>query len=73
MSRFDAAALARLGELGGSQAFRIGIDGLAGDRLRRVLAQLGEREFEERRISAYQERFRWPLGLALGCLILRAV
>ncbi len=73
MSRFDAAALARLGELGGSQAFRIGIDGLAGDRLRRVLAQLGEREFEERRISAYQERFRWPLGLAFACLILRAL
>jgi Ca-activated chloride channel homolog len=73
MSRFDAAALAKIGELGGSQAFRIGIDGLAGERLRRVLSQLGEREFEDRRISAYQERFRWPLGLALACFVLRAV
>jgi Ca-activated chloride channel family protein len=64
MTRLDLASLERMAGLSGGTFFRIGEDGLAGERLRDVLVRLGERELEERRISAYKERFVWPLSLA---------
>lgn len=71
MTRLDIAALERMATATGGTLFRIGADGLAGERLRDVMSRLGERDLEERRISAYEERFYWPLGLALACLWIR--
>jgi Ca-activated chloride channel family protein len=66
LSRLDLASLERLAALGGGgSAFRVGRDGLAGERLRAVFAELGQREFEQRQITRWQERYQWPLGLAL--------
>lgn len=65
MTRLDLASLERLATIGGGSAFRVGLDGLAGERLRTVLERLGKREFEQRRVTRYQERYVWPLILAL--------
>ncbi|MFO7653807.1 MAG: VWA domain-containing protein [Candidatus Krumholzibacteriia bacterium] len=73
MTRLDRAALDELARIGGSSSFRIGNDGLAGDRLRAVLDGLGKRDLEDRRISAYQDRYEWFLGVAMICLVLRLV
>ncbi len=67
MSRLDMASLQKLAAMGGGNAFRIGVDGMAGDRLFAELARLGKRDLEDRRISAYKERYLWPLLLALVC------
>ena len=67
-THLNLEALEKLGALGGAGTFRIGIDGLAGDRLCRELQRLGGRELEDRRVSAYQERFVWPLALAIAVL-----
>jgi Ca-activated chloride channel family protein len=71
MTRLDLASLERMAATTGGTLFRIGADGLAGQRLRDVLSRLGERELEERRISAYEERFYWPLGMAVLSFWLR--
>lgn len=71
LSRLDMASLERMAALGGGSPFRIGVDGLAGDRLFVELERLGKRDFEDRRISAYQERYLIPLLLAFGSLGLR--
>jgi len=65
MTRLDMATLGKLAAVGGGSPFRLGVDGLAGDRLFAELKRLGRRDLEERRISAYQERFILPLALAL--------
>ncbi len=65
LTRLDLAALERLAAIGGGSAFRIGRDGLAGERLRAVLDNLGRRDFDDRRVTRHQERYQWPLGLAL--------
>ncbi len=65
MTRLDMVSLEKLAAVGGGSPFRIGVDGLAGDRLFAELQRLGRRDLEERRISAYQERFLLPLILAL--------
>jgi Ca-activated chloride channel family protein len=65
MTRMDLAKLEELAAIGGGSTFRLGVDGLAGDRLFAELERLGRRDLEDRRISAYQERFLWPLLLAL--------
>jgi Ca-activated chloride channel family protein len=65
MTRLDMASLEKMTEIGGGSPFRIGVDGLAGDRLFAELKRLGRRDLEERRISAYQERYIIPLALAL--------
>ena len=65
LTRLDLATLDRLAAIGGSSTFRVGIDGLAGERLRAILERLGKREFEERRVTRWRERFIWPLSLAL--------
>ena len=65
MTRLDMVSLEKLAVIGGGSPFRIGVDGLAGDRLFAELQRLGRRDLEERRISAYQERFLLPLILAL--------
>ena len=57
MTRLDMASLAKLAAVGGGSPFHIGVDGLAGDRLFAELKRLGRRDLEERRISAYQERY----------------
>ncbi len=67
MSRLDMASLQKLAAISGGSAFRIGVDDLAGDRLFTELERLGKRDLEDRRISAYQERYLWPLLLALLC------
>ncbi len=73
MSRLDMAALQKLAAMGGGNAFRIGVDGMAGDRLFAELARLGKRDLEDRRISAYKERYLWPLLLALVCFWVRCL
>ncbi len=73
MSRLDMVALQKLAAMDGGSAFRIGVDGMAGDRLFGELDRLGKRELEERRISAYQERYLWPLLLAILCLVTRSL
>ena len=65
MTRLDMVSLEKLASIGGGSPFRIGVDGLAGDRLFAELQRLGRRDLEERRISAYQERFLLPIILAL--------
>jgi Ca-activated chloride channel family protein len=70
-THLNLEALEKLGALGGAGTFRLGVDGLAGDRLYRELQRLGRRDLEDRRVSAYQERFVWPLLLSIGCLLLR--
>lgn len=70
-THLNLEALDQLGEIGGAGTFRLGVDGLAGDRLFRELQRLGRRDLEDRRVSAYQERFLWPLSLAIACLLLR--
>jgi Ca-activated chloride channel family protein len=71
MTRLDMASLGRLASIGGGSPFRLGVDGLAGDRLFAELKRLGRRDLEERRVSAYQERFILPLMLALLCFAVR--
>ncbi len=66
LSRIDLASLERLAAVGGGSTFRVGLDGLAGERLRTVLERLGTRDFEQRRVTAWQERYHWPLALALA-------
>ncbi len=73
MTRLDVASLERMAALNGGSPFRIGVDGLAGDRLFAELERMGKRDLEERRISAYEERFVWPLLLAALCFFLRLV
>ncbi len=70
MSRLDTASLAELARLGGGEAILLD-DPEAEPRLRRAVAGLSERELEERRIAARQERYHWPLGLALLALAVR--
>jgi len=70
-TRLDLASLEEMAALGGGSAFRIGVDGLAGDRLFAELERLGRRDLEERRVSAFQERYLIPLLLAMGCFALR--
>ncbi len=70
-THMDLAKLEELAAIGGGSAFRLGVDGLAGDRLFAELKRLGRRDLEERRISAYQERFVWPLLMALASFLLR--
>ncbi len=70
-THLNLEALEKLGALGGVGTFRLGVDGLAGDRLYRELQRLGRRDLEDRRVSAYQERFVWPLLAAVACLVLR--
>ena len=65
MSRLDLAGLEKLAGMGGGSTFRLGVDGLAGDRLFAELQRLGQRDLEERRISSYQDRYQWPLGLGI--------
>ncbi|HPF70740.1 MAG TPA: VWA domain-containing protein, partial [Candidatus Krumholzibacteria bacterium] len=68
LTRLDLESLSRLAATGGGSAFRIGVDGLAGDRLFAELERMGKRDLQERRISAYKERYVWPLLLAMLCL-----
>ena len=70
-THLNLEALEKLGAIGGAGTFRLGVDGLAGDRLFRELQRLGRRDLEDRRVSAYQERFVWPLAMAIVCLLLR--
>ncbi|MCK9997465.1 MAG: VWA domain-containing protein [Candidatus Krumholzibacteria bacterium] len=71
MTRLDMASLGKLALIGGGSPFRLGVDGLAGDRLFAELKRLGRRDLEERRVSAYQERFILPLILSLLCFAVR--
>lgn len=71
LSRYDPDALAALAERGGGTFLQMGTGGLDLRRLRGLLQRLRERELEERRIAAYEERFAWPLALALLLLAAR--
>lgn len=73
LSRLDLASLERLAQIGGGSTFRVGLDGLAGERLRSVLARLGEQDFEQRQVTRWQERYPWFLGLALLHLTIAAL
>ena len=56
LSRLDLASLDRLAAIAGGSTFRVGLDGLAGERLRAVLERLGKRDFEQRQVTRWQER-----------------
>jgi len=71
MTRLDLASLEKMAGISGGSTFRVGVDGLAGDRLFAELQRLGKRDLEEKRVSAYQERYVWPLLLAMVCFGLR--
>ncbi len=71
LTRPEQATLTRLAELTGGAVLTIGQSGLDPVRLRALIARLGQRDLDERRIAAYEERFQWPLALALLCLALR--
>lgn len=71
LSRYDPDGLAALAERGGGTFLPMGTGGLDLRRLRGLLQRLRERELEERRIAAYEERFVWPLALALLLLAAR--
>lgn len=71
LSRYDPNTLAALAERGGGTFLSMGTGGLDLRRLRGLLQRLRERELEERRIAAYEERFVWPLALALLLLAAR--
>lgn len=73
MTRLDVASLEAMAALNAGSPFRIGVDGLAGDRLFSELERMGKRDLEERRISAYQERSVWPLLTAALAFLLRLV
>ncbi len=71
MTRLDLVSLEKMAAIGGGSSFLIGVDGMAGDRLFAELQRLGKRDLEDRRISSFQERYAWPLMLALICFVLR--
>ncbi|MFH1842261.1 MAG: VWA domain-containing protein, partial [bacterium] len=71
MTRLDLANLEKMAAATGGSVYRIGATGLAHNRLQDALSRLGERELEERRVSALEERFTWPLGLACACLLIQ--
>ncbi len=71
MTRLDLASLEKMAGIGGGSSFLVGVDGLAGDRLFAELQRLGKRDLEDRRVSSYQERFVWPLIIAVFCFLLR--
>ncbi len=73
VTRFSPGLLNRLAEETGGGMFRIGAAGLDRARLRGLLERLGERELQDRRIAAYEERFVWPLGAAFVLLGVRFV
>jgi Ca-activated chloride channel family protein len=71
LSRADPAVLEQLARITDGAVLPSGPAGLEVDRLRAEVLRLGERDLVERRIAAYAERFIWPLGLALFCLVAR--
>jgi len=73
MTRLDLISLEKMAGIGGGSSFLIGVDGLAGDHLFAELQRLGKRDLEDRRISSYQERYAWPLVMALICFIMRMI
>ncbi len=73
MSRLDLAALQELATSGPGLVFRIGRGGLDRRALHDVIARLGERDLGGRQVARYEERFVWPLGLALASLWLGAL
>jgi len=68
MSRLDLASLQELAAAGPGIVFRIGRGGLDRRALHDVIARLGERDLGGRQVARYEERFVWPLGLALASL-----
>ncbi|MBA4377590.1 MAG: hypothetical protein C0395_02885, partial [Gemmatimonas sp.] len=73
MSRLDLASLQELADAGPGFVFRIGRGGLDRRALHDVIARLGERDLGGRQVARYEERFIWPLGLALASLWLGAL
>ncbi|HPF35961.1 MAG TPA: VWA domain-containing protein [Candidatus Krumholzibacteria bacterium] len=71
VSRLDLASLEKLAEASGGSVFRIGPGPLDRERLHRLLSGLGARDLQDRRISAFKERYAWPLALALIFLLAR--
>ncbi|MCP4292893.1 MAG: VWA domain-containing protein [bacterium] len=71
MSRLDLVSLEKMASMSGGSSFLVGVDGLAGDRLFAELQRLGKRDLEERRVSAFKDRFIWPLLMACFCFFLQ--
>ncbi len=71
LSRADPAVLEQLARATDGAVLPSGPAGIDVDGLRAEVLRLGERDLVERRIAAYAERFVWPLGLALICLVAR--
>ncbi|MBC8422887.1 VWA domain-containing protein [bacterium] len=73
MSRLDLVSLQQLAEYGEGIVFRIGSRGLDIESLLALIAGLGERELDGRHVTRYEERFVWPLALALLTLWARTL
>ncbi len=71
ISRLDLASLESLAAATGGKVYRLGTGALDRDDLMAELSGLGQRDLEDRHVSAYQERFHWPLALALMFLTAR--
>ena len=69
ISRLNEAPLLDLTRATGGVYVRAGAGGLDLSRLRAELTSLEGRTFAARRVTSYQERFAWPLGLALLLLL----
>lgn len=73
MSRLDLDSLQQLAEYGTGAVFRIGARGLDIESLMTLIVGLGERELDGRHVTQYEERFVWPLALALFFLWARTL
>lgn len=69
ISRLNEAPLLDLTRATGGVYVRAGTGGLDLSRLRAELTSLEGRTFAARRVTSYQERFVWPLGLGLLLLL----
>jgi Ca-activated chloride channel family protein len=73
ISRLDEAPLVELTRATGGVYVRAGAGGLDLGRLRAELTSLKGSTFAARRVTSYQERFAWPLGLGLLLLMVEGV
>jgi Ca-activated chloride channel family protein len=69
ISRLHADVLRRLAEGAGGEYFEASTAGFEPAPLARAIAALGGRAIESTTVQTLEERFQWPLGLAVGVLI----
>jgi Ca-activated chloride channel family protein len=70
LSRLDETTLRRMADITGGKYYRATS---GGDEFRAIydeIAAMEEKELETRRFATYEERFQYPLALAILCLML---